>query len=512
MAEPAIKVTGLTKRFGDFVANDHLDLTINFGEVHALLGENGAGKTTMMNMLSGILIPTSGTIEVRGKAAHLQSAKDATALGIGMVHQHFMLVENFSVIDNIILGAEPTKGGKIDRTKAKKDIMALSEKYRLRIEPDAKIEDISVGMQQRVEILKVLYRQADILIFDEPTAVLTPQEIDELLDIMRQLASEGKAVVLISHKLAELRQVADVITIIRRGKKIDTVPASTSTAELADKMVGRHVNFARERVPMPEGAPVLEVKDLVVEDKDKVAHVRDLSLMLRGGEILGLAGIDGNGQSEFVKAITGLLPVTAGQILIGGKDLTHATPREVTEASVGHIPEDRQRFGLVMPMDLVENMSLQTYYKPPLSHHGVMDTKVMVQTTEQLLDDYDVRHANLQQKAGDLSGGNQQKLIIARELSRDPQLVIAMNPTRGLDVGAIEFIHAQLLKARAAGHAVLLISFELDEVRQLSDRIAVIHNGHIVGESATSDLTEQQIGLMMTGETLEHAKEATHEN
>jgi simple sugar transport system ATP-binding protein len=509
LTDIAIEVRGLTKRFGDFVANDHISMQIKSGTVHGLLGENGAGKTTMMNMLSGILQPTSGEILVHGQSVHLASAKDATQLGIGMVHQHFMLVENFTVLENIMLGVEETKGpGVLNRHDARDKIMALSKRYGLSIDPDAQVADISVGMQQRVEILKVLYRNADILIFDEPTAVLTPQEIKELLAIFRRLANEGKAVVLISHKLKELQAVADVTTIIRRGKVIDTVDTkATSTEKLAELMVGRHVTFQRERVPMPAGPEILKITDLRVVDKQKVTRVHDFDLTIHGGEIVGLAGIDGNGQSELVRAITGLMPTAGGQVTIAGQDRTGATPRQITRSGVGHIPEDRQRYGLILPMSLVDNMSLQVYTLAPYSHHGVLNPKAMIANTENLLSEYDVRHSNIEEPAGSLSGGNQQKLIIARELSREPQLLIAVNPTRGLDVGAIEFIHQQLLAARAAGHAILLISYELDEIRQLADRVAVIHDGTIVGQAETNALSESEIGLLMAGETVSGKEE-----
>jgi len=508
--EVAIQLTALTKRFGNFTANDQISMTVNFGEVHALLGENGAGKTTLMNMLSGILKPTSGQIFVRGQQVQLNSAKDATRLGIGMVHQHFMLVDNFTVLENIILGAEPNHSGVLDRKSAREQILALSEQYGLQIDPDAKVADISVGMQQRVEIVKVLFRAADVLIFDEPTAVLTPQEVSELLEIFRRLAHEGKAVILISHKLQELKAVADITTIIRRGQVVATVAMSdTTTEQLAELMVGRPIDLTQHHPDIELGPDALHLDQVTVVDKQKVSRVKALSLNVRAGEIVGLAGIDGNGQSELVKAITGLLPVASGTITINGQDLTNASVRKITQSSVGHIPEDRQKFGLILPMTLVENMSLQTYTQAPLSHHGLLNPQAMVTTTEQLIQEYDVRSSSVNQTAASLSGGNQQKLIIARELSRQPQLLIAMNPTRGLDVGAIEFIHNQIMAARNAGHAVLLISYELDEIRQLADRIAVIHNGSIVGEAQTNALDVNQIGLMMAGETVT-TKEVSH--
>lgn len=508
----AIEMKSLSKSFGDFVANDQISMQIKSGEIHGLLGENGAGKTTLMNMLSGILQPTSGQILVHGQEVHLNSAKDATNLGIGMVHQHFMLVQNFTVLENIMLGVETTSHlGILNRREAKAKIIDLSQKYGLKIDLNAKIEDVSVGMQQRVEIMKVLYRDADILIFDEPTAVLTPQEIAELLDTLSLLASEGKAIILISHKLKELKAVAQKTTIIRRGKVIGTVDMTdTSPQKLAEMMVGRKVSFQRERKTVDLGPEVLKITNLKVLDEQKVTKVHDFNLTLRGGEIVGLAGIDGNGQSELVKALTGLKPVANGQVLINDHDLTGASPRKITRSGVGHIPEDRQRFGLILQMNLVENASLQVYSQPPYSHGLFLEQKAMLQMTQKILTDYDVRYSELGESVGSLSGGNQQKLIVARELSREPSLLIAVNPTRGLDVGAVEFIHKQILKARENGQAVLLISYELEEVQQLSDRIAVIHNGTIVGQAKNEDLTESEIGLLMAGEKLKNKEELVH--
>lgn len=500
---PAIEIHHLVKAFGTFKANDDISITFRNGEVHALLGENGAGKSTLMNMLSGILRPTSGQILVKGKEVDLHSAKDASELGIGMVHQHFMLVGAFTVLENIILGSEPTNAGRLNFKTARKRVEDILSRYDLDVDLDARVDDISVGIQQRVEIVKVLFRNADVLIFDEPTAVLTPQEIDDLLAIMRQLAEEGKAVILITHKLEEIRAVADITTIIRRGRVIDTVKTAEKTAEeLATLMVGRPVDFDLPKSDLAEGAPILTVEHLDVTDKNKVKRVADLNLTVHAGEIVGLAGIDGNGQSELVKALTGLLPVHAGTITIAGKNTTHATPRQIVRDGVGHIPEDRQKFGLVMPMTVIENMGLMTYTEEPLSKHGILNEGAAVKMTEELTKKFDVRTSSIHNTAGSLSGGNQQKLIIAREMSRDPQLMIAMNPTRGLDVGAIEFIHQQILNAREAGHAVLLISYELDEIKQLADTIAVIHAGHLVATREAGDLTTSQIGLLMAGEQL----------
>lgn len=505
---PAIEVRHLVKAFGTFKANDDVSIAFHHGQVHALLGENGAGKSTLMNMLSGILKPTSGEILIKGEPVNLHSAKDAAERGVGMVHQHFMLVDAFTVLENIILGSEPTHGGRLNLKAARAKVEAILAQYKLEIDLDARVEDISVGMQQRVEIVKVLYRNADVVIFDEPTAVLTPQEIDDLLDIMRQLANEGKAVILITHKLKEIRAVADVTTIVRRGRVIDTVVTADESAEdLATMMVGRAVDFDLDKEAFNAGAPILEVEHLDVRDKTKVKRVSDFNLTVHAGEIVGLAGIDGNGQSELVKALTGLMPVDAGRITIGGKDTTRATPRQITETGVGHIPEDRQRFGLILPLSVVDNMGLMTYYKEPLAKHGLRNQKAAVEETERLAEQFDVRTSSIHNTAGSLSGGNQQKLIIAREMNRHPQLLIAMNPTRGLDVGAIEFIHRQILDARAAGHAVLLISYELEEVKQLADRIAVIHAGHLVATEDAAALTESEIGLLMAGEDID-VKEA----
>ncbi|WP_127850007.1 ABC transporter ATP-binding protein [Lacticaseibacillus hulanensis] len=508
---PAIEIHHLVKAFGDFKAND--DISINFygGQVHALLGENGAGKSTLMNMLSGILRPTSGQIKIKGKEVVLHSAKDATVLGVGMVHQHFMLVNAFTVLENIILGAEPTNAGRLNFKQARQKVEAILSRYDLDIDLDARVEDISVGMQQRVEIVKVLYREADVVIFDEPTAVLTPQEIDDLLEIMRKLAQEGKAVILITHKLQEIRAVADITTIIRRGRVIDTVKTSECSAEdLATMMVGRPVDFDLDKPDIKPGKTILEIDHLNVVDKAKVQRVTDFSLDIHAGEIVGLAGIDGNGQSELVKALTGLMPIASGKVAVDGKDVTHATPRQIVRDGVGHIPEDRQRFGLILPMTVIDNMSLMTYTEAPLAKHGIRNEKAAVELTEELTKKFDVRTSSIHNTAGSLSGGNQQKLIIAREMSRDPELMIAMNPTRGLDVGAIEFIHQQILDARESGHAVLLISYELDEIKQLADRIAVIHAGRLVATESAANLTESEIGLLMAGDEIAGKETATN--
>ena len=502
-----IEMLGVTKAFGTFKANDDIHLKVKKGEIHALLGENGAGKSTLMNILSGLLQPTSGSIKVNGKEVEISSPTVAGKLGIGMVHQHFMLVKDFTVTENIILGNEESRMGILDRKKAQKAIKELSEKYHLHVDPTAKIEDISVGMEQRVEILKTLYRGADILIFDEPTAVLTPQEIDELMLIMKGLVKEGKSIILITHKLDEIKAVADRVTVIRRGKSIDTVDvAATSKQEMADMMVGRSVLFKTNKAESNPTETVLEIDNIVVKESRGLEAVKNLSLTLRAGETVGIAGIDGNGQSELIQAITGLKKVESGTIKLNGKDITNLPPRKITESGVGHIPEDRQRHGLILPMTLSENISIQSYYKEPFSHNFFLNEKEMDNYAVRLIQEFDVRTQSEKSTAGSLSGGNQQKAIIAREVDRDPSLLIAAQPTRGLDVGAIEFIHKRLIEHRDQGNAVLLMSFELDEILNVSDRIVVIYEGQIVAEVKQSETSEQELGLLMTGTPLEQAR------
>ncbi|MCS4487640.1 ABC transporter ATP-binding protein [Streptococcus sciuri] len=500
MSKHVIEMKEITKKFGDFVANDHINLSIQKGEIHALLGENGAGKSTLMNMLAGLLIPTSGEIVINGNRVTIDSPSKSSQLGIGMVHQHFMLVEAFTVAENIILGTETIKNGVLDLKQATKDIEALSKKYGLAVDAHAKVSDISVGMQQRVEILKTLYRGADILIFDEPTAVLTPSEIAELMDIMRNLVKEGKSIILITHKLDEIRSVADRVTVIRRGKSIETVEvAGISSADLAEMMVGHSVSFVAEKVPAKPQDVILSIKDLVVNENRGVPAVKQLNLDVRGGEIVGIAGIDGNGQSELVQAITGLRKIKSGSIAIKGQDVTHLTTRKITELSVGHVPEDRHRDGLVLEMTLAENMALQTYYKEPMSKHGILNISNINEKARKLMKEFDVRGANELVPAKGFSGGNQQKAIIARELDRDPDLLIVSQPTRGLDVGAIEYIHKRLIEERDKGKAVLVVSFELDEILNLSDRIAVIHDGSIQGIVIPTETNKKELGILMAG-------------
>ena len=505
--ENVIEMREITKIFGEFVANDKINLELRKGEIHALLGENGAGKSTLMNMLAGLLEPTSGEIVVNGKSEKLDSPSKAASLGIGMVHQHFMLVEAFTVAENIILGSEVTNKGILDLKKANADILELSERYGLAVDPTAKVEDISVGAQQRVEILKTLYRGADILIFDEPTAVLTPAEILELMDIMKTLVKEGKSIILITHKLDEIRAVADRVTVIRRGKSIQTVSIEGATnKDLAEMMVGRSVSFVTEKEEAQPKEVVLQISDLVVNENRGVPAVKELSLDVRAGEIVGIAGIDGNGQSELIQAITGLRKVKSGSIKIKGQEVVGLSPRKITEMNVSHVPEDRHRDGLVLEMMLSENIALQTYYKEPLSKNGALNYNQINSYARKLMEEFDVRAANEIVPASALSGGNQQKAIIAREVDRNPDLLIVSQPTRGLDVGAIEYIHKRLIGERDKGKAVLVVSFELDEIINLSDRIAVIHDGKIQGIVKPSETNKQELGVLMAGGELEKEK------
>lgn len=506
---PVIEMRHIVKKFGDFAANDDINLQVQQGEIHALLGENGAGKSTLMNILTGLLQPTSGQILINGKSVAVDSPSKSDALGIGMVHQHFMLIDAFTVTENIILGSEVTKGLSLDTKTAAKKIKQLSEQYGLQVDPYAKITDISVGQQQRVEILKTLYRGADILIFDEPTAVLTPQEIGELITILHNLAKEGKSIILITHKLDEIRAAADTVTVIRSGKSIETFPvAGVSSQELADLMVGREVSFKTVKQDVETGDTVLRIDNIEVQNSREVTAVKDFSLQVKAGEIVGIAGIDGNGQTELIQAITGLTKVQSGAVILQGKDITNKKPRQITEAGVGHIPEDRLRFGMEVDMTLSENLALQTYYKAPLSKGGVLQPTEIDQVANKLVKEFDVRSAGIQVTAGSMSGGNQQKAVIARELNRDNELIIAAQPTRGLDVGAVEYIHQRLIAQRDAGKAVLVVSFELDEILNLSDRIAVMNAGKIVGIVNAKDTNKQELGLLMTGMSLADARAA----
>ncbi|MGO1368410.1 MAG: ABC transporter ATP-binding protein [Senegalia sp. (in: firmicutes)] len=490
----------ITKKFGNFTANDNIDLTVHKGEVHALLGENGAGKTTLMNILYGLYQQTSGDIYIREKKTNISDPNIAIKNGIGMVHQHFMLVQPFTVTENIILGMETTKGISLDMKKARKDVKELSDKYGLYVDADAKIEDISVGMQQRVEILKALYRGAEILILDEPTAVLTPQEIVDLMEIMRGLTKQGKTIIIITHKLKEIKMIADYCTIIRRGKGIDTVKVSeTSQDDLASKMVGREVSFNVHKEDKEAGEVALKIENLIVKDNRKINAVNGFSLEVKKGEILGLAGIDGNGQSELIEALNGLRKVESGKIFMNGKDVTNKSPKEIFNSKVGIIPEDRQKRGLVLDFTMAENMVLENYNKKPFSKNGVLSYENIEKFARDLIQKFDVRPTNEKIKAKSLSGGNQQKVIIAREVTNDPDVLIAAQPTRGLDVGAIEYVHKSLVNQRDSGKAVLLVSLELDEVLNVSDRIAVIYEGKIVDIIDARDADENKLGLMMAG-------------
>ncbi|HFU4025078.1 TPA: ABC transporter ATP-binding protein [Streptococcus suis] len=499
-----IEMRNITKIFGEFVANDHINLNVKRGEIHALLGENGAGKSTLMNMLAGLLEPTSGEIAINGEVVSIDSPSKAAHLGIGMVHQHFMLVDAFTVAENIILGSETTKAGVIDIKKAIAEIKELSERYGLEVDPTAKVADITVGAQQRVEILKTLYRGADLLIFDEPTAVLTPAEIAELLKIMKKLIEEGKSIILITHKLDEIRAVADRVTVIRRGKSIETVDVAGATnQDLAEWMVGRSVSFKTEKIASNPKEVILSIKDLVVDENRGVPAVKNLNLEVRSGEVVGIAGIDGNGQSELIQAITGLRKVKSGEITIKGENVVGKTPRKITEMQVSHVPEDRHRDGLVLQMTVAENIALQTYYKEPNSKNGILNYAKINEKARQLMEEFDVRGASELVPSKALSGGNQQKAIIAREIDRNPDLLIVSQPTRGLDVGAIEYIRKRLIAERDKGKAVLVVSFELDEILDVSDRIAVIHDGSIHGIVDPATTNKQELGVLMAGGKLE---------
>ena len=501
-----IEMRNITKKFGDFVANDGINLKVHKGEVHAILGENGAGKSTLMNQLYGMFPPTSGEIFVNGKKVVLDNPKKAIEAGIGMVHQHFMLVQPFTVTENIVLGMEPCKGISLDMSTARKNVQAISEKYGLEVDPDARIEDISVGMQQRVEILKALYRGVDILILDEPTSSLTPQEIKELIDIMHSLTADGKSIILITHKLKEIKSSADYCTIIRMGKYIDTVDVDQVTEnDLASMMVGRNVTFSVDKPEKEPGDTVLKVTELHALDYRKLEALRGLNLEVRRGEILGIAGIDGNGQTELVECITGLRRATSGSITVNGVEVMNKPPRFGFEHGVSSIPSDRQKHGLVLEFSVAENMVLQNFAEEPYSHHGFLDRAAIQKFTADAVEKFDIRpHDCVNKPAGTLSGGNQQKVIIAREVNNDKDLLIAVNPTRGLDVGAIEYVHRYIVEQRNKGKAVLLVSFELDEIISLSDRIDVIYEGRITGSMPGKDADENVLGLLMAGGGKKH--------
>lgn len=501
METPVIEMRDIVKKFGDFVANDGINLTVHKGEIHAILGENGAGKSTLMNQLYGLLKPTSGQILVNGKPIEMNNPRDAIAAGIGMVHQHFMLVQPFTVTENIVLGTEPVKGVKLDMATARKNVEELSQRYGLAIDPDAKIEDISVSMQQRVEILKALYRGADILILDEPTSSLTPQEIEELIVIMRNLTRDGKSIIIITHKLKEIKAAADFCTIIRQGKYIRTVDVEeVNENDLASMMVGRNVTFTVDKPEMEAGDVVLDVKDLHCNDYRDVEIVKGLDLQVRRGQIVGIAGIDGNGQTELVEVITGLRKGTSGQILVNGVDVYNKPPRFGFDHGVSSIPADRQKHGLILDFSVEDNLILQNYEEEPYSKKGIFRRDAIFSHATESIENYDIRPQNSERRpAGTLSGGNQQKVIIAREVQNDKDLLIAVNPTRGLDVGAIEYVHKYIVEQRNKGKAVLLVSFELDEIMSLSDTIDVIFDGKIVASMPGKGANENELGLLMAG-------------
>jgi general nucleoside transport system ATP-binding protein len=505
-AAPVLELRGITKRFPGIVANDRVDLDLLPGEVHALLGENGAGKSTLMNVLYGLYHPDEGEILVKGSKLSLGSPREAIANGIGMVHQHFMLIPVMSVAENVVLASEPTHGRVfLDYAEAARRVEELSRRFGLVVDPRAKVEEISVGQQQRVEILKALYRGADILILDEPTAVLTPQEAEELFAIVRSLTDQGKSVIFISHKLHEVLEIADRISVLRRGKLVETRARAGATEEaLARAMVGREVLLRVEKKPAQPAETLLRVEGLSVLDDRGLEAVRDVSFDVRAGEIVGIAGVDGNGQSELIDALTGLRHAHAGHVTVAGRDLTHATAKQALDTGVGHIPQDRQRRGLILQFTLAENIGLHDYDKEPVSRFGWLRPSVLIQRAAGLLRQFDVRGGGPLTRAGALSGGNQQKVVLAREIERNPKVLIAAQPTRGLDVGAIEFVHRRLVEERDEGRAILLVSLELEEILSLSDRIHVIYEGRLVAEFAPG-ADEHELGLAMTGG---HAREA----
>ena len=496
-----IEMLNITKDFPGIRANDDITLQVEEHSIHALLGENGAGKSTLMSILFGLYKAETGTIRLRGKEVQIGDPNVATSLGIGMVHQHFKLVQNFTVTENIILGMEPHRGPFLDTGSAEKKVESISRLYGLAVDPRARIEDISVGMQQRVEILKMLYRDAEILIFDEPTAVLTPQEIHELMQIMRRLVAEGKTIILITHKLKEIKEVADSCTVLRRGRCVGTVTvAETSEEKMAEMMVGREVNFHVEKGEAKPGDVLLSIEDLDVRNSKGVLGVKKLSLDVRAGEILGLCGIDGNGQTELIQAITGLTKCEGGRIFLRGTDIAGMPIKQRLDLGLGHIPEDRQRYGLVLDFSLAENLVIHSYLRKPYANWGVLNKKIIRENAERLIEEFDVRSGQGgATPTRSMSGGNQQKAIVAREIDRSPDVFIVAQPTRGLDVGAIEYIHQRIVAERDKGKAILLASLELDEIIDVSDRVAVIYGGEIVGIVEASETNENELGLMMSG-------------
>jgi simple sugar transport system ATP-binding protein len=497
---PVLELRGMTKRFPGVLANDHIDLTLNEGEILALLGENGAGKTTLMNILYGLYTPDEGEILIRGEKVDIHDPNDAIERGIGMVHQHFMLVPVFTVTENVMLGVESTKNGFLDRKSAADRILDISERFGLKVDPQARVEDLPVGVQQRVEIIKVLYREADILIFDEPTAVLTPQEVEELFKVFRSLVDQGKSLIFITHKLNEVLAVADRILVLRRGKVAGaTLPDQATRESLASMMVGRDVILEVEKPPAQIGEVVLEVRDLVVQDDRHLVALDKVSFQVHAGEILGIAGVQGNGQTELVEALTGLRPAFSGSFSISGKDATSASPRAICEMGTAHVPEDRQQDGLVLTFSVADNLVLNTYYREPFARGLSLNHEEIEKASRERVKAFDVRTPSIFIPAGNLSGGNQQKVIVAREFSRPIHLLIASQPTRGLDVGSIEYIHTQIVHKRNEGCAVLLISPELDEIMSLSDRIAVMFAGKFIAVLPAEQATREKLGLLMAG-------------
>ncbi len=498
-----VELRGITKRFGTFTANDQISLTVEPGQIHCLLGENGAGKSTLMNVLFGLLRPDEGQILIDGEPVTFANSGEAVRRGIGMVHQHFMLVPVFSVAENVVLGFEPTKSfNRLDRLRARESIHEASQRFGLEVDPDAIVEELPVGIQQRVEILKALNHDAQLLILDEPTAVLTPQEIDALIGIMRSLKDAGKSILFISHKLREVREVSDVITVIRQGRVVGTAEPTDSETQLASLMVGRDVSLTVTKEAHEAGASRLEIRDLVVRDDRGVAVVDGVSLDVRAGEIVALAGVQGNGQTELVEALAGVRPVESGTITLDGRDITNATPREILDAGLGHVPEDRQRDGLVLSMSVADNLVLNTPRATPYARRGSRRRSEVRRNAEERIRDFDIRTESPEAPVSSLSGGNQQKVILARELSRPLKVLVAAQPTRGLDVGSIEYVHRQIVETRNAGQGVVIISSELDEVLALGDRVAVMHHGKIMGVVAPST-SRETIGLLMAGVVLE---------
>ncbi|HEX6516272.1 MAG TPA: ABC transporter ATP-binding protein [Nocardioidaceae bacterium] len=498
-----LEMRGLTKLFGSFAANDDISLTIEPGEIHCLLGENGAGKSTLMNMLYGLLQPTAGEVLVDGTPVHFDSPGDAIAAGIGMVHQHFMLVPVFTVAENVMLGREQTRGlGVLDRAKAAELVRELSSRYRLAVDPDAMVESLPVGVQQRVEIIKALVNQAEVLILDEPTAVLTPQEIDELMDIMRSLKAQGTSIVFITHKLREVKAIGDRITVVRRGKVVGTAPPSTPESELAEMMVGREVKLVVEKEPAEPKGTVLEVRNMTVIDPRGHAVVKDVSFEARAGEVLGIAGVQGNGQTELIKALMGLQKPDAGQILLEGRDISKWGPRESLDAGIGYIPEDRSHDGYVGTFTVRENLVLDLYGHSDFSKGLALRLDRIADNARARIEEFDIRTEDMNSPLSSLSGGNQQKVVVARELSRPVKVLVASQPTRGVDVGSIEFIHKRIIAERDQGTAVVIVSTELDEIYGLSDRIAVMYDGRIVG-TVSPDTPREEIGLMMAGASVD---------